>query len=172
MLTTTSTEPGLPARPGCGDLVHRPPARATDTVAPKCWPWLRERAACTAPPRVQTIQSRSCASSAQRHVRVAARERAAEVDAVAAGWPLAERDDREARRVGAAGRPREERVAELVRDERHAVGVLRRSASAPSSRAGAEVRAEPLVEERPVGSAFEKNATCTSPVVSTASDSA
>jgi hypothetical protein len=34
------------------------------TVAPKCAPWLRERAACTLPPLVQIAQSRSWASTA------------------------------------------------------------------------------------------------------------
>ena len=37
---------------------------ATVTVAPKCAPWLRERAAWTAEPLVQIAQSRSCVSTA------------------------------------------------------------------------------------------------------------
>ncbi len=62
MFTSTSTVPGLRRVPAA-ETWYIVPVTGTDTTAPKCWPWLRERAACTAPPPVQTIQSRSCVST-------------------------------------------------------------------------------------------------------------
>src|SRR5438093_1088931 len=60
--TTTSTEPGLPSI-AAAETWYVVPGALTETVAPKCCPWLRERAAWTEPPPVQTSQSRSCVST-------------------------------------------------------------------------------------------------------------
>src|SRR5205085_9413174 len=57
VLTITSTVP--PGSAAAHTWYSLPPVAALGTTAPKCCPWLRERATRTAPPWVQTAHRRS-----------------------------------------------------------------------------------------------------------------
>ena len=148
MLTTTSAVPGVPGEAECGDLVDGPAAAATDTVAPKCMPWLRERAACSMPPCVQTAQSRSCASTLSAMCGSPPSNGPRNVTPSPAGEPSGTGRPKAGQSGRIARRPGEERVARVVRDERRLVlgdRLQRRR------RARAEIRPERLDDRCAVG---------------------
>ena len=150
MFTSTSTDPGLPSIPagrapgtsvpGHGDGDDRAEVLA---VAPRAGRVHAPAARPDDPEAVLRVER-------QRHVGIAADERAAEVDPVARRRAAAERNDDDARRVGVAREAtRGTSSPSLVRDERDAIGVDAGRLQRRRARRG-EIGAEPLVDERPV----------------------